>query len=767
VVFVYLYPSKQKKEMRFFYPLIIALSMSIPMKLYSQDSLLTLEDLIPGGNRYYWYQPQMPHQLTWLGDKLLYEENSSFYFVGKKNEVWLTLKELNESLTEYIRVKYNPASTDGKGNVIYTETPLVRLEGLENVKFPNASPSELLLYTNEGTYVYDIKTQKITRDYKAGLRSINPDYTDAGKAFAYTKDNNLYVETADGKEHAVTSETDKDIVCGQSVHRNEFGIKKGTFWSPQGDRLAFYRMDQTMVEDYPLVDISRKIAKLKNIKYPMAGMKSHHVTVGVYNITTEKTVYLKTGEPLDKYLTNIAWSPDGKYIYIAELNREQNRCMLKQYSAETGASLGTIFVEEHPKYVEPEHPVLFIKNDPEKFLWQSKRDGHNHLYLYEKTGKLIKQVTSGGFDVLSVVGMDEKGENLYYISTEKPPKIDKDAYLKKKEYVHIPERHIYSINLNDGSRKCLTVGEDGVHGAILSASGRYICDTYSSQYNSGKAAIVDTRTGKRETFHTAKNPYGSIELPEITLGSIKANDGTTDLCYRLVKPQNLEPGKKYPVIVYVYGGPKLQLVENGWMGQARGWDIYMAQKGYVVFTLDNRGSENRGLDFENITHRRLGVIETQDQMSGIDFLKSLPYVDADRIGVHGWSFGGFMTLNLILRHPEVFKVGVAGGPVTSWRFYEIMYGERYMDTPRENPKGYMETNMLSRAGALEGRLLIIHGDEDPTVVMQNSLQFIGAAVKSGTHPDLFIYPGHGHNILGKDRVHLHEHITRYFDDFLK
>lgn len=479
-------------------------------------------------------------------------------------------------------------------------------------------------------------------------------------------------------------------------------------------------------------------------------MKSHHVTLGVYNTATQKTVFLKTGKPKEKYLTNIAWSPDEQSIYVAEVNRGQDTCVVKRYKASTGALEAELFTETHPKYVEPQNPVRFLKNDPDKFIWESLRDGHNHFYLYDISGKLVRQLTSGKWDVTEFIGFDEKGENIFYISTEASP----------------IERHIYKLNLKTGKKTQISK-ENGVHKALLSASGRYTVDTYTSQHNPGKVVVSDNKTGKSFILHTAKDPFRNVTLPEITLGTLKADDGATDLHYRLVKPTNFDPNKKYPLIVYVYGGPHSQMVDNSWMGQVRGWDIYMAQKGYVVFTMDNRGTTYRGADFENITHRKLGVVETKDQMTGIDFLKSLPYVDANRIGVHGWSYGGFMTLNMMLRHPDVFKVGVAGGPVTNWAYYEIMYGERYMDSPKENPAGYKETNMVERAGDLKGRLLMIHGDEDPVVVMQHNLAFIKAAVKGGTHPDLFIYPGHGHNVLGADRIHLYEHITRYFDDFLK
>ena len=249
--------------------------------------------------------------------------------------------------------------------------------------------------------------------------------------------------------------------------------------------------------------------------------------------------------------------------------------------------------------------------------------------------------------------------------------------------------------------------------------------------------------------------------------AVKAADDSTDLYYRMVKPVNFDPTKKYPTVVYVYGGPHAHNVNGSWNYAARPWEVYMAQKGYLLFIVDNRGSQYRGLAFENCTHRQLGVVEMQDQMRGVDFLKSLPYVDETRLGVHGWSFGGFMTTNLMCSYPDVFKAGVAGGPVIDWNLYEVMYGERYMDTPQENPEGYEGSNLLKKAGNLKGRLQIIVGYNDPTCVLQHSMSFLRAAADAGTQPDYFVYPGQGHNMMGKDMVHLHERITRYFDDFLK
>ncbi len=567
------------------------------------------------------------------------------------------------------------------------------------------------------------------------------DFHKKSKNIAYTKGNNLWVN-----QTQITDEP-QGIVCGQTVHRNEFGTNKGTFWNPEGSRLAFYRMDETMVSEYPLVDITARVGKVENIRYPMAGMPSHKVTVGIYDTATGKTVYLKAGDPTDRYFTNIAWSADGQKIYLIELNRDQNHAQLIRYNALNGEKEAVLLEEKHPKYVEPLHPILFVKGNNNQFIYQSQRDGFNHLYLYDKDGKLLKQLTSGPWLVQQVLGFDESGKNLFYMSTEKSPL----------------ESHLYKLNLRSGKRTLLTP-EDGLHKVSLSPSARYAVDIYSSAEVPNVIRVIDTKNGEIiMNLLTAKNPFEGRQMPEIKVGTIKAADESTDLYYRLVKPLNFDPNKKYPVIIYVYGGPHAQMIHNTFNWDVRGWDLYMAQKGYMVFTLDNRGSENRGLEFENCTFRRLGIEEGKDQMKGVEFLKSLPYIDGNRIGIHGWSFGGHLTTALMLRQPETFKAGVAGGPVIDWKYYEIMYGERYMDTPESNPEGYEETNLNNLAGNLKGHLLIIHDDHDHTCVMQHPLSFIKACVDARTYPELFIYPGHDHNVLGHDRIHLHENITRFFE----
>ncbi len=708
----------------------------------SQDKQFTLHDLIPGGKTYSRFVPEYLQGLRWAGDMYIYVEKNSV--VGalpkQKREVRLSRAELNQAL---------------------------RAAGLDSVaRMPSFSVpyrgKATLAFTNKQHRIhFDMETKKVTADYPLDKAYENYEFCPGNSYLAFTEGNNIKILSPEKQTMVVTHETEEGIVCGQAVHQREFGIEKGLFWSPKGSALAFYRMDESMVTDYPIVNIEARCAKVEPQKYPMAGMKSHEVTVGVYNLSSKETVWLKTGLPKEKYLTNIAWSPDEKSIYIAELNREQNEMHLVRYSASTGEKEAELFTEKNECYVEPQHPVLFLPNNPGQFIWQSQRDGYNHLYLYDTNGKLLKQLTRGNWIVTDVYGFDAKGENLFISSTEPREKDSSASPLCVNGW---------KLNIKKGATTLLSpgCGEQGVHHISPSPDGKYIIDSYSAPDVPRKTEIVQTKDGKRvETLLTAKNPYEGYAMPEIEVGTIKAADGVTDIYYRLIKPVGLDESKKYPAIIYVYGGPHAQLVTGDFMNGTRGWDIYMAQRGYVMLTVDGRGSAGRGFEFESVIHRRLGECEMADQMKGVDFLRSLPYVDMNRLGVHGWSYGGFMTTNLMLTHPDVFKVGVAGGPVIDWSNYEIMYGERYMDRPQDNPEGYRNANMKLKAGNLKGHLLMIHGDIDPVVVWQHSLGFLKAAVDAGTYPDYFVYPRHQHNVIGKDRPHLHEKITRYFDDYLK
>ena len=708
-------------KIKHLFTLMSLLTISCLPMTAQEKKLFTLEDLNFGGNNYRNLLPQNMW-LTWWGDQLMYQdaEDGGSIDLKAKRTTLFTLKEVGTDFHSAFSAQYP-----------YPDEPIV------------------LLQNSQQRILYDWQQKKtVWKQTCKGETSSN--WNSKSRAVAYVKDNQLYVRTAGDEERQLTTDGSRNIVYGQSVHRNEFGIREGLFWSPDGQRLAFYRMDQSMVTDYPQVDIFPREATYEPDKYPMAGETSHQVTVGIYDMNTHQTVYLNAGAPTDRYFTNIAWSPDGKAIYMFELNRDQNDCRLNSYDATTGNRIAELYRETNEKYVEPLHPILFLPWDSNKFILQSQRDGYNHLYLYDKEGKLIKQLTNGQWVVQDVLGFNEKQKKIIITSNEANP----------------IQHNTYAVDVKTGRRTLLDNGR-GSHHAVLSGSGQFFYDKYTEPDVPRNIDIVNIKTGKATRLLTAEDPWKEYTQPIFENGTIKAADGNTDLYYRLVKPHDFDPSKKYPTIVYVYGGPHAHNVEAAWHWYSRSWETYMAQKGYVLFILDNRGSENRGRDFEQATFRQLGQIEMQDQMKGVEFLKSLPYVDVNRLGVHGWSFGGFMTISLMLNYPDVFKVGVAGGPVIDWKWYEVMYGERYMDTPQSNPEGYAKTSLLDKAKNLKGKLQIITGYNDNTVVPQHCLSFLDACIKAGTQPDFFAYPGEEHNMRGHASVHLHERITQYFEDYLK
>ena len=725
--------------------LVCLFCMTATASFAQEKKSYTLEDVIPGGNNYFNLVPKNIPGLQWWGDVCVRTDVENIVTINVRNgkeTVLVTLDEVNEALLNGEK-PFQPTQE------------LKQLRTLMGASLPWGD--QKVITFRQGNYMiwYDFGQKKISTLFRLNEKAANLDFCKENGYVAYTVGSNLCIAHEGEKDLQINPDEKKadpmDIVYGQAVHRNEFGIYKGTFWSPKGNCLAFYRMDQSMVTAYPQVNTTTRIATLEPDKYPMAGMTSHKVTVGVYHIQSGKTIYLQAGDPTDRYFTNISWSPDEKSIYVIELNRDQNHSQLVRYNAETGAKEAMLFEETHPKYVEPQHPIVFLPWDSNQFIYWSQRDGFHHLYLYNKEGQLIKQLTQGDWLVQDILGFNTARKEMIIASTEISPL----------------QTNIFSLNVKTGKRTLLGQ-QDGTHSARLSASGTYLIDNFTSFNVPREISILPTNGKTGVNLLTATDPMKEqYNLPEITLGTIKAADGKTDLYYRLIKPVNFDPNKKYPAIIYVYGGPHAQLIHNNRFYDARGWDLYMAQKGYVMLTVDSRGSDNRGLEFENCTFRQLGVEEMKDQVEGAKFLQSLPYVNADKIGVHGWSFGGFMTTNLMLTYPEIFKVGVAGGPVIDWQYYEVMYGERYMDTPQTNPEGYKNSNLKLKAGNLKGRLEVIIGGADPTCVPQHSYTFLRACIDAGTHPDFFVYPEDGHNMMGRDRVHLHEHITRYFEDHLK
>jgi len=695
----------------------------------AQQKLFTVEDVVMGVSR----TPQPFRQLNWIPETEKYSwidgngektcllsssiKSSQVDTIMKLKDINLKLKEMNEKPMNFISVNW-------------------------------ISKNEFSFWNGNTLFVFNTLEKKLSKVNSLSDEASEKFIAPNNKFVAFTKGNNLFFTKEIGKEIQITFDQDTNIVNGQAVHRNEFGINSGIFWSPKSNYIAFYRMDQTMVTDYPLVDLNYTPARLKNIKYPMAGQTSHQVTIGIYNIENGNTTWLKTGEPLDQYLTCLTWSPDEKYFYVAHLNRDQNHMQLKKYDVANGNLIKILFEEKNDKYVEPQNELIFLPNSNDKFLWQSQRDGYNHLYLYDTDGNLLKQVTKGNWVVTQFNGFDGKGNNIFITSTKESP----------------IERHYYRVNLKSGNIEKLTK-ETGTHFVTANSNCKYFLDTYSNVSTPRVINLINEKGELVKNILTSENPFKEYKMPVTKIFTIKNEEGI-DLYCRMILPTDFDSTKKYPVIVYVYGGPHAQEVNNIFgSGRYFTWFYLMAQKGYIVFTLDNRGSANRGLEFEQATFRHLGTVEIKDQLAGVNYLKSLKYVDEKRFGVYGWSYGGFMTTSLMVR-TNVFKVGACGGAVIDWKFYEVMYGERYMDTPQSNPDGYKEASLLNYVENLNGKLLLVHGTSDPTVVWQNTLSFVKKAQELNKPLDYFPYVGHGHGVVGKEAIHLYNKITNYFLDNL-
>ena len=697
-----------------------ALFLIFPQIVLSQQKELTLKDAVFGKQLY--LSPDSIEGLEWQDDEhYTFVDNDTLWSTSANDTVprLLTcLGQMRAALPVYIQ-NIPEYSWTGK--------------------------NEILFRVRNNYFRYDVSEHKMIQRIEFETEGENTEFCKANNKVAYTKGDDLYIAGSQHVKITVTSDGGDGIVNGQYVHRHEFGTEKGIFWSPNGNYLAFYRKDESMVAKYPLIDYMADTAKVNPVRYPMAGRENQQVKVGVYSLKTGKTIFLETGNPPDHYLTNIAWSPDEKSIYIAVLNREQDHMQMNQYNAVSGKFIKTLFEEKNNKYVEPLYPIRFSKANPSEFYYLSRRDGWFHVYKYNTKGKLLGQITSGEWEVTKLLGFDREEKYMFIEATKESPL----------------ERHIYKIKAGNGLFKKLTT-EAGMHNATFSPSFHYFINEWTATNVPRSIDLIDDHGELKRNLLKANDPLKEFSTGQNEIIQIKAADGKTDLFARLIKPTDFDPTKKYPLIVYVYGGPHLQLIDRSWHNGVRWWQYYMASKGYLVFTLDNRGSANRGSRFENIIHRNLGFAETADQMKGIEYLKNMPYVDRGRIGVYGWSYGGFMALNLKLRHPDIFKVGVAGGPVVDWSMYEVMYGERYMDTPEENPVGYRNSNMINYAGNLQGKLMLIHGAQDESVVMQHSMKFLRQCIKLRKQVDFFVYPTHPHNILTIDRLHLMEKISNYF-----
>ncbi|MGP1526462.1 MAG: DPP IV N-terminal domain-containing protein [Candidatus Cryptobacteroides sp.] len=659
----------------------------------------------------------------------------------------------------------HPAGANEGKILTMEETILSKSIRPETAYFSWQSENNLIMIKNSQSFSVDLATGKaVLTESNDNQNSIVPPEAENIKwsnnnSIAYTIGQNLYFSDSENNRKLV-AKGDSNISFGQSVSRNEFGISDGIFWSPDNSLIAFYRKDESLVTDFPLIDITTRTGSLKNLKYPMNGMDSEKTDLGIYTIADSSVIYIKVDDfEYDRYLTNISWSPDSRFILIQILDRSQKHLRLNMYRATDGSFVKTLLTEDNDKYVEPLDPVYFLKNSWQFIYRTANRDGYRNLYLCDTTGK-VRRLTTTNADV-RYIGND--GTNVYYTSAEISP----------------VESHLFSISIKKakGGKASFAefskIGtpvrhtfEPGWHNITFSPDYKYFIDSYSS-FNLPFKAILKSCGNKFEKVITASYyPLSDYATGEVEIGTVPSADGKYSNWYRLLRPKDFDPSKKYPLILYVYGGPHSQLVKNTWLGNIRLWEMYMAQRGYIVYVQDNRGTENRGLEYEQAIHKQCGQVEMADQLVGIEMLKSLPYVDSTRIGVHGWSYRGFMTISLMTNFPEIFKVGVAGGPVIDWKWYEIMYGERYMETEATNADGFRRTSLMKKVNDLKGKLLICQGAVDNTVLWQHSLNFVQECIRQQVQLDYFPYPIAEHNVYGKYRVHLMNKVTLYFDENL-
>lgn len=577
---------------------------------------------------------------------------------------------------------------------------------------------------------------------------VSPD----GKYVSYVRENNLYVMTiSGGREIQLTSDGSDVILNGKLdwVYQEELvgrGNYRGYFWSPNSDRIAYLRFDQSPVPEYPLVDWAPYHPEVEMMHYPKAGDPNAVVKLGVVSIEHPETVWMDTGENTDVYFPRVFWTPSGKQVAFMRLDRHQQKLDFLFADPATGKT-HLVLHEEDPYWINIEDFVYFFKNK-EWFLWGSERSGYNHLYLYDYRGNLIRQLTSGNWQVTQLAGEDEKDGWIYFTATKKS----------------ILERQLYRVKINGQGLKQISE-EEGSHSVRMAPGGNFYLDYYGSATIPMEVSL-HRNNGKRLTYLLEdKKGLHEYDITEPEYFTFTGDNGI-EYYATMIKPLNFDPKKKYPVLIYVYGGPHAQVVRKGFSGHTL-WHQMLAEQGYLIFSMDNRGAYGRGHGWETPIYKQMGKLELEDQLRGVAYLKSLPYVDEDRIGIWGWSYGGYMTL-YALTHSDVFRTGISVAPVTHWRFYDTIYTERYMGLPRENEAGYRDSAPLNMADSLSGQLLLIHGTGDDNVHMQNSIQMVDKLVDAGKQFQVMFYPKQRHGISGNaDRQHLYRLMKDFLDTHLK
>jgi dipeptidyl-peptidase 4 len=597
----------------------------------------------------------------------------------------------------------------------------------------------------------DMKSQT-GRTLVSGKAAIaDPKISPDGRNVSFVRDHNLWlVNLADGKERAITQGGTEEIRKGELdwVYPEELDIKTAYWWAPDSSLIAYLEMDERKVSQYPMVDFSSPSGEAEMERYPAAGGANPIVRVLVASLNGGESRVMDTGAETDIYIPRVNWLTDSKHVAIQRLNRTQTTLDLLIADAPTG-STRVALTEKDQYWINVSDDLFFLK-DGNRFLWSSERSGYRHLYLYDLEGKQLAQLTKGEWEVSAVDAIGEAKGLVYFTATEKSPL----------------ERHLYRVAF-DGTGFTRLTKDEGTHAAVFAPNSSGFIDTYSNMATPPCQDLYRADGSRVATINENKiAELADYRLSPMELFTVKSRDGVM-LNASIIKPQDFNPQKKYPVLVYTYGGPHAQVVRNAWGGANFLWHELMAQKGYIVFSVDNRGSAGRGHAFETLLHFRLGAQELSDQRDGVQYLKSLPYVDSNRIGIWGWSYGGHMTLHAMFEAGDDFKVGFAGGPVTDWRYYDSIYTERYLGLPQKNEKGYQDSSPVKYAAQLKGKLMVAHGTGDDNVHFANTLSVINDLIEAGKYVEVLAFPGRGHGVGDPPaRRILWQHVTQFFIDNL-
>ncbi len=578
-------------------------------------------------------------------------------------------------------------------------------------------------------FLYDFAAKSFRRLTNVSEPQYNVKFSPDGKSVGFVRENNIFiVDIASGAERQLTKDGAEHIINGKFdwVYEEEFEISDGWQWSPDSRHIAFWRLDENRVPEYTLTEWDSLHLTLIPMRYPKAGDPNSVVKIGVVDVQSSSTTWIDIGTNDDVYIPRIQWTLDPGILSVQRMNRGQNLLELLYADISTGATR-TVLTETDDKWVEVTNDLTFLKNGD--FIWPSERDGYRHLYLYRNDGTLLNQITKGKWEVESLYGVDDKAGELYYSSTEASPL----------------ERQIYKIQLN-GKKEHRLTAIPGTHAGNFSPTYEYCLDTYSNISTPSKVMLLNGEGKPLATIVDNDNAaLHDIQFGTTTFLSFTTSD-SVQLNASILKPADFDSTKKYPVLVYTYGGPGSQVVRDAWENSL--WYAYLGQHGYLIFKVDNRGTGARGKEFKTAGYRNLGKWEVHDQVEGAKYLASLPYVDKTRIGIWGWSYGGYLSSMVILNGADYFKAAIAVAPVTNWRYYDNIYTERYMGTPQDNPAGYLESSPITHASKLKGKFLLIHGTSDDNVHFQNTANFVSALEKANKQFTTMFYPDKNHGIYG-------------------